>query len=271
MSEKHTTLISGLLLLVGLLLGLRGEGTALRTSVLALSLIAGGWYVAPRGWRALRRRSLNINFLMTIVVADTQHDGLQTPPPPQLYLSQFQWPGSFLLVINTPLRPEQMAAALRPEMAKFDPEAPVYDVRSLEGRLDDSLSYRRRITALLGIFAVLAFLLAAVGIDGVMAHGVPQRTREMGLRIALGAPPGQILRMVIGRAVFLTLVGTVVGILVSLAVTRMLGSWLYGITPSDPLTYAGISVLIFAVAVVSTYLPACTAASIDPMAVLRSE
>lgn len=235
--------------------------------------------MAARFWPGedpVGRRFRLVNFedqVFTVVglVADTRHDGLQTPPPPQLYLSQLQWPGSFMLVIKTPLGPEQMAAALRPEMAKFDPEAPVYDVRSLEGRLDDSLSHRRRITVLLGIFAALSLVLAAVGIYGVMAHGVLQRTREMGLRIALGAPPGQIVRMVIGRGMFLTLVGAVVGILVSLAVTRMLGSRLYGITPSDPVTYAGIAVLIFAVAVISTYLPARRAASVDPMAILRCE
>jgi putative ABC transport system permease protein len=141
----------------------------------------------------------------------------------------------------------------------------------MEDRLSDNLTERKRVTLLLSIFAGLALVLAAVGIYGVMSQAVQQRTREMGIRIALGASPARILTLILGRATILCILGSAIGIAGSLALTRVLGKWLFGITPTDPFTFAGISVLNLIVVVASSYWPARRAASVAPMTVLRWE
>jgi putative ABC transport system permease protein len=140
----------------------------------------------------------------------------------------------------------------------------------MKEHLANKMSYRRQITLFLSISAALALVLAIVGIYGVMSHTVGRRTREIGLRIALGASPSLVLRTVLGRAVGLSVLGVAIGI-AAFALTRWLGNWLYGVTATDPLTYAGISALIILVAFASTYRPARRAASVDPMTALRSE
>jgi putative ABC transport system permease protein len=210
-------------------------------------------------------------FTVVGIVGDTRHDSPQAPVLPQMYLSQLQWPGSFTLVIRTPLPAERIARAVREQVAEFDREAPVYAVSSMKEHLANKMSYRRQITVFLSIFAALALVLAIVGIYGVMSHTVGQRTREIGLRIALGASPSLVLRTVLARAVGLSLLGVALGIAGAFALTRWLGNWLYGVTATDPLTYLGISALIILVAFASTYRPARRAASVDPMTALRSE
>jgi putative ABC transport system permease protein len=210
-------------------------------------------------------------FTVVGIAGDTKHESPQNPIPPQLYLSQLQWPGSLTLVIRTPLPAEQIARAVQDKIAEFDKEAPVYGVSMMSQHLSNTMSHRRQITMFLSIFAVLALVLAIVGIYGVMSHTIGQRTREIGLRIALGASPSRVLRTMLGRAVGLSVLGVAVGIAGAFALTRWLGNWLYGVTATDPLTYAGISALIILVAFASTYRPARRAASVDPMTALRLE
>jgi putative ABC transport system permease protein len=212
-------------------------------------------------------------FAFTVVglVGDTRHESPQAPIPPQLYLSQLQWPSSFTLVIRTPLPAHQIARSVREQVAEFDKEAPVFNVSTMKEHLATNMSHRRQVTLLLSAFAGVALILAVVGIYGVMSHAVSQRTREIGLRIAMGASPSLVLRMVLGRALVVSVLGVALGIAGALALTRWLANWLYGVTPTDPLTYAGIAALITLVAFASTYRPARRAASVDPMIALRCE
>ena len=143
----------------------------------------------------------------------------------------------------------------------FDKEAPISEVTTLEEHVARNMSHRRQITLLLSVFAALALILATVGIYGVMSHLVSQRTREMGLRIAIGASPSFVLRMVLRRALLLSALGVALGLAGAVALTGWLGTWLYGVSATDPVTYAAISALIVAVALGSTYWPARRAAS----------
>ena len=210
-------------------------------------------------------------FTVIGLVGDVRQGSPQAKVEPQVYLSQLQWPGGITLVIRTPLPVEQIARAVRGQIAGFDKEAPVSDVSTITELMARNMSHRRQVTLLLSIFAALALILATVGIYGVMSHIVGQRTREMGLRIAIGASPRLVLRMVLGRALLLSVLGVALGLAGALALTGWLGTWLYGVTATDPLTYAGISALIMAVALGSTYWPARRAASVDPMTALRCE
>ena len=162
-------------------------------------------------------------FTVVGLVGDTRHESPEAPAPPQLYLSQLQWPGTFTLVIRTPLPQEQIARLVREQVLAFDKEAPVSDVSTMKEHLTKNMSHRRQVTLLLSIFAALAFILATVGIYGVMSHVVCQRTREMGLRIAIGASPSVVLRMVLGRALLLSLLGVCLGIAGAVTLTRWLG------------------------------------------------
>jgi putative ABC transport system permease protein len=210
-------------------------------------------------------------FSVVGIVGDTRHESPHAPVPPQLYLSQLQWPATSALVIRTPLPADQAAALVREQVAVFDKEAPVSEVSTMEERVANNISHGQRITLLLSVFAGLALILAIVGIYGVMSHAVSQRTREIGLRIAVGASPSLVLRMVLKRALLLSVIGVALGIGGAFALTRWLENWLDGVTATDPPTYAAVSALIILVGFASTYRPARRAASVDPMTALRCE
>jgi putative ABC transport system permease protein len=205
------------------------------------------------------------------VVGDTLHDNLSTPPPPQVYLSFLQWPSTIILTIRTKLDPAKMAGMVQREVARFDKEAPVYDVHAMEDHLAGAVAYSRRIATVLVVLAGLALVLAAVGVYAVMNQAVLQRRHEIGLRIAVGASPSGILGMVIRKAMLLTAVGAGVGLVGSIAFARVLRQWLVGVSASDPLTYAGVGLLIAVMSLLASYWPARRAASTDPIATLRCE
>jgi putative ABC transport system permease protein len=205
------------------------------------------------------------------VVADTLHDSLSAPPPPQIYLSFLQWPSVIIMTIRTPVDPATMANAVRRKIAEFDKEAPVYEVHAMQDHLTRVTSYARRIAVVLSVLAGLALLLASVGIYAVMAQVVIQRRHEIGVRIAIGASPSGVLKMVLGRAMLLAGIGTAVGLFGAFASARVLERWLVGVTSTDPLTYASLSLLLAVVALIATYWPARRAASTDPIAALRCE
>jgi putative ABC transport system permease protein len=164
-----------------------------------------------------------------------------------------------------------MTATITKEIQPLDPEVPAFDVRTMEGRLSDSLARQRFATFLLGVFAVIALLLAAVGIYGQLAYSVNQRTREIGIRLALGAQPGSIRRMVVRQSLVLVTLGTVIGLGGALALTRVMSSLLYGITATDATAFFVPPLVLGAVALFSSYLPARQAARVDPMIALRCE
>jgi putative ABC transport system permease protein len=174
-------------------------------------------------------------------------------------------------VIRTASDPSALAQAAVAEVHKFDSNLPVTHVITLDNLFSDSVSPRRFSTFLLGIFAGLALLLAAMGIYGVMSYVVSLRTNEIGIRMALGAKPGDIWRLVIGRGVQLALAGVVFGIVGAFALTKLISSLLYAVKPTDPVTFGGVALLLVSVALLACYVPARRAMRVDPMVALRYE
>ena len=153
----------------------------------------------------------------------------------------------------------------------MDKELPMFNVRTMDEYVGASLGRSRFDTLLLSLFAALALALTMVGIYGVMAYTVAQRTREIGIRIALGARRNDVLRMVLGRSFVITGLGLLIGTVGALGLTRFLSGLLYQVTPMDPLTFAGVPVLLGAISLLASYLPAWRAARVDPMVALRYE
>ena len=175
------------------------------------------------------------------------------------------------LVVKSSSAPDTLAGAVRREIRAIDPDLPLSDLRTMDDILAQSARSRRWTMALLAVFAALALLLALIGIYGVMAWLVAQRTREIGIRIALGASRGQILGMVIRYGFGLSAVGMAVGIAGAFALRRVLSGLVFEVSTADPLIYAVVAVLMLAVALLACYVPARRAARVDPLIALRWE
>ena len=182
-----------------------------------------------------------------------------------------QWHRNFTLLLRSEGDPQQLASAVRREVLSLDPELPVYEVKTLAAALDSSLAGRKFSLLLLGLFAAVALMLAAVGVYGVMSYGVVQRTREIGIRMALGARREDVLRMVVGNAGRLAGLGIGVGLVLAAGLSRLLRSMLFGVSAFDPLAYVALSVVLASVALFSSWLPARRAAQVDPNEALRAE
>ncbi len=202
------------------------------------------------------------------VVGDIHQFGLEADPTFDVY-GTGGWPPHF--VIRTSTDPAALAHAATEEIHKIDPNLPVIHVTTLDGLLSSTVAPRRFSTVLLGIFAVLALLLAAVGIYGVMSYVVSLRINEIGIRMALGAQPRDIWRLVIGRGAKLALAGVAIGLIGALALTRLLSSLLFEVRASDPVTFGAVALLLTAVALLACYFPARSAMRADPMIALRYE
>jgi putative ABC transport system permease protein len=206
------------------------------------------------------------------VVRDVRHAALETPARAMTY-----WPypelaySGLTLVVRTESEPLAAVNAIRREVLALDKDQPIADISTMEQLLSDSVSRARFSAMLLGVFAGVALLLAAVGIFGVMSYGVSERTHEIGLRMALGAQASDVLTLVVRQGMVLTLGGIVIGLGAAFALTRVMSSLLYGVSATDPLTFAAISVLLAAVALLACYLPARRATKVDPMIALRYE
>jgi putative ABC transport system permease protein len=208
------------------------------------------------------------------VVGDVKTGNLDAEPPPTVYYSHLQAGENRLsLAIRTAVDPGSLVAAVRALVHELDPAVPVYAVGTMDDQIADSPAVfaRRYPLILISAFAVAALLLAVVGIYGVINHSVTQRTREMGIRMALGARGSDLVRGVLGHGLALASVGIVLGTGAALAASRVLARLLYGVSPSDPLTYAGVVVLLAAVAVAASWLPARRATRIDPLTALRAD
>jgi putative ABC transport system permease protein len=173
------------------------------------------------------------------------------------------------VIVRSPNDPSSLASALREQVQALDKDQPVSEIRTMEWYLADSMAQRRFNMLLLGAFAGLALVLAAVGIYGVIAYTVTQRTHEMGIRIALGAKGGDILRLVFANAMVTTVAGIVIGLAAAFGLTRLLQSLLYQVTATDPFVFAVIPILLLAVAIIATYIPARRAMKVDPITALR--
>jgi putative ABC transport system permease protein len=213
-------------------------------------------------------------YWMTVVgiAADVLQKGLHTAPRAEAYVSHMQWPSRYsTLIVRSGLDPAGLEAAVRREALAVDPDIPLYEVKTMREVLDGSLASRRFDMALLALFAALAVLLAAVGLYGTMAYMVTQRTHEIGIRMALGARSRDVLRLVVGQGMALTLAGVTLGVLGALALTRVLSTLLVGVAATDPWTFGAVAALLSAVAFVACYLPARRAARVDPLIALRCE
>ncbi|MBA3804227.1 MAG: ABC transporter permease [Acidobacteria bacterium] len=208
------------------------------------------------------------------VVGDVKDRGLNTDNVPAMYLPFVQEPGNIRmmnLVLRTEGDPASMAAAVRREVNTIDPDLALADIKTMDQLMSESLGQSRYRGVLLGIFAMVALILAAVGIYGVIAYAISQRTREIGIRIALGARRWDVFKLVVGHGMILSLIGVAIGVAVSLALTRFLSSLLYGVSNTDPLTFSSVVLLLISVALLACAIPARGATRVDPMVALRQE
>jgi predicted permease len=190
----------------------------------------------------------------------------------QAYFPALQIPGSQrTIAIKTTLEPETLGASIRQQVSEVDPQLPIYDFRTLNEQRSRSLAPQTLQLRLLGCFAAVALLLAAIGLYGVISYAVTQRTHEIGIRIALGAQRGDVLRLVVGHGMKLALIGVTIGLVAALAMTRLMKSLLFGVSATDPLTFIVIALLLTAVALLSCWIPARRATKVDPMVALRYE
>jgi len=219
--------------------------------------------------RTLRDTTLQI----VGVVGNVANTGLGTEAEPTTYLPhrQFMMGGGMTLAVRTDGDPRTLAAPTREAIWTQDPDLPLAGVGTLADRLADSVSQPRFNTTLLTVFAALALVLAAVGIYGVMAYAVSERTREMGLRMALGATGNSVRRLVLRNALALTAGGVALGVVASLALGRFIAGALYGVKPTDPLTLTVVSLLLVVVALAASYVPALRASRLDPQVALRGD
>lgn len=206
------------------------------------------------------------------VVADVQYEAPEDPPEPQIYLDadRIDRRSAFVL-LRTPGAPGSLVAGLRDVVRALDPELPLIDVRTMEARVADVRSRSRFGTRLLTLFGVVALVLAAIGIYGVVAFGVEERRREIGVRVAVGAERVDVLRMVVGSGVGMAAAGIVLGVGVVWALARVLRSVLFGVQPLDPVTLAGTALLLTAVSAAASWYPARRAVTIDPSTALRGD
>jgi putative ABC transport system permease protein len=177
----------------------------------------------------------------------------------------------FSVGVRTQLSAAGFASALRAAVAAVDKDQPVFVVTSMRDLLDDSIARRRFSMRMLAGFGVLALILAALGIYGVVSYAASRRAQEIGLRVALGARPGDVLRLVVSHGMAMTLAGVVIGLIGAAGLTRLLSGLLYEVNPTDPATLAIVSITLASVAFIACYLPARQALKIDPMAALRKE
>jgi predicted permease len=206
------------------------------------------------------------------IVGDVREWGLDLPARPTAYYSLMQQaPSSAALVVRTRLRPEALLASLQTELRSVDRDLPLFDVALLEQVVDGSVSQRRFSMLLLLLFAGVAVVLASLGIYGVIAYSVTQRHRELGIRMALGARQVDVLNLVVGQGMRLSLVGVGIGLALSLVLGRLLSALLYGVKAHDPLTFLGVAAMLAGVALLASWLPARRAARVDPAITLRAE
>jgi putative ABC transport system permease protein len=212
------------------------------------------------------------NLTVVGVVGNTRHDGLSQDTEAEFYVPYLQSPGdSMQLAVRTAADPDSMVSAVRAQVRGVDPDQPLYHVVTLQQVLSESLAPRQFNVLLLGIFAGIALALATVGIYGVMAFSVTQRTHEIGIRMALGAERRNVLRLIVRQGLRLTLLGVVLGIAGAWALTSFLSSFLFGVAPRDPATFVLVSIALVAVSILACYIPARRATKVDPMVALRYE
>jgi hypothetical protein len=213
--------------------------------------------------------------LLTIVgvVGEVRKHSLETAPRPTVYVNYRQRPrtaSQFDIVLRSNSEPGALFGSIRGILGRLDPTVPPR-LNSFTQVFSDSLNSRRFNLLLVSVFALAALLLAMAGVFGVLANSVAQRTKEIGVRVALGATPGTILKMVLGQGLLTVTIGIAIGLLGSFLLTRTMRSLLFEVSPNDPATLAGIALLVLMVAMVASFMPARRATRVDPMIALREE
>jgi predicted permease len=204
------------------------------------------------------------------VVKDIKNDGLDIDGVPHIYVSTYQDSSKRLsVVLRTSLRATLLEPQIRHEIQSIDPGLPIFNVSSMNDVLDRSLASRRFSADLLGGFACVALVLASIGIYGLLAFMVGQRSREIGVRMALGARPADILKLIVTKGVVLAGVGIIAGVILSASTASMMASLLYGVRPHDPAVFVVVPLLLFAVAMLASYVPAWRATKVDSLSALR--
>jgi putative ABC transport system permease protein len=223
--------------------------------------VAVDWTPAGPSWRRI-----------VGIVQSTRHFGIEAAQKPEVYVPYAQAPYPFVtLIVRTEGNPTAMIETVRDEIAAMDPEQPVSWFRTMDDLVSSSTARRRFQTVLVSAFAALALLLAAIGVYGVMGHMVAQRRREIGVRLALGASPRDVVAMVLRGGAWLAVAGIAAGVAGALALSKVLAGFLFGVSPLDPATYAGVIGVLGFVAGLAVYRPSRRAATVDPVVVLRDE
>ena len=207
------------------------------------------------------------------VVGDVRHESLDAVSGPEYYVPYTQAPAAFMSLVlkSSSDHPASLATSLREVIKQMDKDQYIAAIQPMTNLVTESVARRRFNAMLTGLFAVVALVLAAIGVFGVLNYSVAQRTQEMGLRVALGAQTRDVLRLVLGQGVRLILLGLALGLVASFALTRVLAGMLFGVTATDPMTFIGVSFLLAAVALLACYIPARRATKVDPLVALRYE
>jgi len=207
------------------------------------------------------------------VVGDTRDAGLGSDPLPTIYIPLAVMPSwrSMSYVVRTDGDPTTIMGSARQIIRALDPALPIRGVQTLDDVLDTAVAPARWSTTLLGVFAAVALVMAVLGVFGVLSFIVTQRTRELGIRIALGASSGAVRRMVVWRGLLLGAGGLTLGFFGAMLLTRFMGTLLFGVTPTDPITFVGVATVLMGAAVLASYLPARRATRVDPIVALRAE
>jgi len=206
------------------------------------------------------------------VVGDVKHAGADREVRPTLYVSFLQGPTERMnLVLCTAAEPAALVQSVKAAIWSIDRDQPIYRVESMEDVVAEATSAPRLTLSLLGVFAAAALGLAAFGIFGVVAYSVNLRSRELGIRIALGARPPDVLRLIVRQGMATTAAGIVTGLAAAFALTRLMAGMLYGVSAHDPLILAGVAALVAMVSLAASWIPAFRASHIDPVIVLRHE
>jgi predicted permease len=268
--------VLGIPLTRGRLFDARDDANAPRVVVVNESFARRHWpNESPVGRRFSLRGPQDAWLEIVGVVGDTRMAGADTPPAPIFYVPQAQkqwhWLGWAALIVRAqPGRdPRSLAPLVQSAVAELDRRLPIHRIDTVHELYGESTARRRFATTLLTVFAALALLLGTIGMYSVLSYAVAQRRREIGIRIALGARAGEVMGAVLRQALLLTAVGVVIGTAGAFALTRWLGALLYEVSPTDPVTYVVVAILLTVVAAFAAWMPAWRATRIDPLVVLR--
>jgi len=206
------------------------------------------------------------------VVGAVKQDGLDKQAKPTIYVPFLQAPQMRMsLVIRTAVAPSSLAGNVKAAVWAIDKDQPIYNLKTMDEIIAETKSTPRLTLVLLAMFSGLALLLATIGLYGVMSYVVTERTQEIGIRIALGAQAGAVLKLIVGQGMALALLGVCIGLAAAFGLTRLMSGLLYGVSATDPITFAVIPLLLALIALLACYLPARWATKVDPLTALRHE